>query len=171
MVEKSFFQLYKPNRNAPWIERTRKSSCIFFDWLNRLQCTLTNDIDIWVENCTWIFIISQNVRKINRANSYASKQIIAKIQSILIATEIAAIIQSLSYQRDLVMIWIFKFLIFLFYYVAVTVFLVYLYINNAINFFELNVFSSSFPSVKHNYDVIIGKLKTCKWIVIEYFGN
>lgn len=56
------------------------------------------------------------------------------------------------------MIWIYKFLIFLFYYVGVTVFLIYLYVNNAINFFELNVFSSSFPSVKHNYDVIIGKM-------------
>lgn len=56
------------------------------------------------------------------------------------------------------MIWIFKFLIFLFYYVAVTVFLVYLYVNNAINFFELNVFSPSASATKHSYDVIIGKI-------------
>lgn len=61
----------------------------------------------------------------------------------------------------LVMLWIFKFLIFLFYYVAVTTFLIYLYINNAINFFELNVFSSSSSLNKHSYDVIIGAFSSC----------
>lgn len=64
----------------------------------------------------------------------------------------------------MVLIFLKKFLIFLFYYVGITAFIMLLYVNNIIYLFEENIFfknlhpSKTHHSIEKTYDIIIGEL-------------
>lgn len=64
----------------------------------------------------------------------------------------------------MVLIFLKKFLIFLFYYVGITAFIMLLYVNNIIYLFEENIFfknlhpSKAHHSIETTYDIIIGEL-------------
>lgn len=69
-------------------------------------------------------------------------------------------------QETMILVFLQKFLIFLFYYVGVTAFVAYLYFNYIIYLLEQNfIFNALSPPpsiIKPSYDIIIGKAQSTK---------